>query len=89
MIPSEPSDCCSGPDCREAVEQLYGYLDGMLDDARRTVIKSHLDGCPECFEAYGFHYELKVVVSRRCQTELPESLRARVLAALEAFDQHD
>ncbi len=84
--PAAASTDCSEPGCREAVEELYVFLDGQLDDTRRSTIQRHIDDCSHCLDTFDFHLELKMVVSKRCQTELPAGLRDRVLAALESFD---
>jgi mycothiol system anti-sigma-R factor len=84
---------CSGPDgsgdCREAVAELFTYLDGALTDERRARIAGHLDGCSGCFDAFEFHAELKSVISKRCQTEVPAGLRQRIRAALAAASEPD
>ncbi len=70
-------------DCREAVQRLYHYLDGELDDARRAVIRSHLDECLPCLEAFDFEVELRQVIARKCRDQVPESLRMRISRAIQ------
>ncbi len=77
---------CSEPSCREAVDELFTFLDGQLTDDRRTAIQGHLDDCSHCLEQFDFHAELKQVVSEKCRTELPDGLKDRVFAALRALD---
>lgn len=74
------------PDCREAVEELYVFLDGQLDDERRALIQGHLDDCGHCLSAFEFHEELKRLVTDRCKSQMPDGLRDRVFAALESID---
>jgi mycothiol system anti-sigma-R factor len=71
-------------DCDETIERLYVYLDGELTDERRVQIARHLDLCGPCVRAYGFEAELRKVVASRCKDRVPESLVARVAAALAA-----
>jgi mycothiol system anti-sigma-R factor len=71
-------------DCNDALHQLYEYLDGELTDDRRSIIQHHLDTCQPCAEPYDFEAELRAVVRRKCQDEVPETLRAKVRKALEA-----
>ena len=72
-------------DCGEALSELYGFLDGELTADKRTVIRSHLDRCACCLEAFDFEAELRVVVSSCCRRdEVPEHLRIRVVQALRA-----
>ena len=80
---------CSGGEvahvgCQEAVRQLYVYLDGELTEERRVQIAVHLDECGPCADAAGFEAELRAVVSSRCKDRVPDSLIARVAAAIAA-----
>ncbi|MDA8075808.1 MAG: mycothiol system anti-sigma-R factor [Actinomycetota bacterium] len=70
--------------CQEAVRQLYVYLDGELTEERRVQIAVHLDECGPCADAAGFEAELRAVVSSRCKDRVPDSLIARVAAAIAA-----
>jgi mycothiol system anti-sigma-R factor len=70
------------PECSAALHELYGYLDGELTDARRAAIHRHLDECQPCAEPYDFEAELREVVRRKCQEQVPASLMAKVQAAL-------
>jgi mycothiol system anti-sigma-R factor len=75
------ADSGSG-ECREALTELYQYLDGYLAIERRTIIKSHLDLCGQCGSSYEFEFELRQVVSRRCSDQVPERLKARIFQAI-------
>jgi mycothiol system anti-sigma-R factor len=72
-----------GPECQEALDTLYHFLDGELTDERRIQIQRHLDDCSPCLEAFDFEAELKVVIARRCRETVPETLRLRIAIALE------
>lgn len=74
-------------DCRQAVSELYTYLDGELTEERRVDIKVHLDLCEPCGSAAGFESELRVVIAQKCQDHVPDALIARVAAALDAERQ--
>jgi mycothiol system anti-sigma-R factor len=79
------SGCGDGDvDCMEAVRQLYVYLDGELTETRRMEIAVHLDECAPCADAAGFEAELRAVISSRCKDRVPDSLIARVAAAIAA-----
>ena len=69
-------------DCAGALEELYTFLDGELTVERRLHIREHLDGCQNCYEAFDFEAELRIVVSTKCREEVPDSLRERVAEAL-------
>lgn len=75
-------DEAHGSECREALDVLYHYLDGELDEERRATIRYHLERCSPCLEAFDFEAELKVVIAQRCRESVPESLRDRVADAL-------
>ncbi len=70
-------------DCGEAVHRLYHFLDGELDDGRRLVIQTHLDGCLPCLDAFDFEKELRAVIARKCQERVPDDLRARIAVAIQ------
>ncbi len=70
------------PECREALHELYGYLDGELTPERRAAIHRHLDECQPCAEPYDFEAALRAVIRRKCQEQVPESLMHKVRAAL-------
>jgi mycothiol system anti-sigma-R factor len=70
-------------ECEDSLHELYEYLDGELTDDRREAIHRHLDECQPCAEPYDFEAELRSVIRRKCQEQVPESLVAKVRAALE------
>src|SRR3954454_12190405 len=78
---SEPHDHAV-TDCESALAEIYTYLDGELTDEKRHLIADHLDGCSPCVEAYDFEAELRMVISRRCRDEVPETLRIRIAEKL-------
>lgn len=69
-------------DCDEVIERLYVYLDGELTEERRIKIRRHLDDCGPCLKAFDFEFELRRVIAHKCQDRVPDSLLARVRAAL-------
>jgi mycothiol system anti-sigma-R factor len=73
-------------DCAESLKELYTFLDGELTVERRVHIQAHLEGCQDCYEAFDFEAELRMVVSTRCREEVPDQLRARVADALRACE---
>lgn len=70
-------------ECEDSLHQLYTFLDGELTDERREAIQRHLDSCQPCAEPYDFEAELRECIRRKCQEEVPDSLREKVVKALE------
>ncbi|MGZ4199978.1 MAG: mycothiol system anti-sigma-R factor [Acidimicrobiales bacterium] len=73
----------SATPCEDALKELYVYLDGELTEEKRTMITGHLDDCNPCLEAFDFEAELRMVISRRCHDDVPESLKLRIANELE------
>ncbi len=83
-----PNEAGAG-DCAESLKELYTFLDGELTVERRSTIRQHLDGCQNCYEAFDFEAELRIVVSAKCREEVPEELRARVAEALRNLSESE
>jgi anti-sigma factor RsiW len=74
--------------CRELVEFLMDYLDGVLPEPERSCFEGHLDECPDC-AAYLATYREAVRLGREAcaaaddaiPPEVPEDLVRAVLAA--------
>jgi mycothiol system anti-sigma-R factor len=73
--------------CDDALNELYRYIDGELDEATRVRISAHLDDCSPCLEAFDFEAELRRVVASRCQERVPDELRDRILNVLRTCDR--
>jgi mycothiol system anti-sigma-R factor len=70
------------PQCKEALAQIYTYLDGELTPDARVVIGRHLEECPPCGDLFGFQADLKKLIAQRCVDQPPEGLRQRIADAL-------
>jgi mycothiol system anti-sigma-R factor len=84
---SGPVPVDAAVDCREAVRELYIYLDGELTEERRIEIKMHLDMCRPCGTAVDFEADLRKVIAQRCRDHVPDTLIARVAEALQQESQ--
>lgn len=71
------------PDCTAALERLHEFLDGELTAERKQHISAHLESCGHCLEVFDFEAEIKIALSSRCKDEVPDSLLARISAAID------
>jgi mycothiol system anti-sigma-R factor len=72
--------------CAEAVKQLWEYLDGTLPDVNRAAIEEHLSFCRRCCGEVEFAQELKSFLARDAAEEIPDDVRARLLATLDELE---
>jgi mycothiol system anti-sigma-R factor len=72
--------------CAEAVRQLWDYLDGALPEANRAAIEEHLSFCRRCCGEVEFAQELRTFLARGAAEEIPEDVRARLLATLDELE---
>jgi mycothiol system anti-sigma-R factor len=72
--------------CAEAVRQLWEYLDGTLPDGDRAAIEEHLNFCRRCCGEVEFAQELRTFLARDAAEELPDEVRARLLATLDELE---
>ncbi|MGD8617977.1 MAG: zf-HC2 domain-containing protein [Gammaproteobacteria bacterium] len=66
-------------DCLEAIDNLYAYLDGELQD--REIIarfEAHLDHCHTCYSRAEMEKALNNRMVAAAESEVPESLRNRL-----------
>lgn len=64
--------------CAEVLAEVYLFLDSECDDARRDLIRRHLDECGSCLQQFGIEQEVKALVARCCQETAPVGLRDRL-----------
>jgi anti-sigma factor (TIGR02949 family) len=71
--------------CEEAFRRLDDYLDRELSGEEMTLVHEHLEICAGCAREFNFEASvLNGVRSKLRQIELPPSLEARILAALQS-----
>lgn len=73
---------CDGPDCQQALEKLYLFIDHEIDNASCDEIQAHLDGCSDCLTEFDLERIVKQLVSRSCAEQAPEPLRQKVLYSI-------
>jgi mycothiol system anti-sigma-R factor len=72
--------------CAEAVKQLWEYLDGTLPDGNRSAIEEHLSFCRRCCGEVEFAQELRRFLARDASEEIPDEVRARLIATLDELE---
>jgi len=72
--------------CAEAVERLWVYLDGALTANDRAALEEHLGFCRVCCGEAEFAQELRGFLVRSAREELPEDVRARLIASLDELE---
>jgi anti-sigma factor (TIGR02949 family) len=83
----EMDEWLSGGDCEQALRTLYHFLDGELTADRKEAIQRHLSECSPCLEAFDFEFELKIVIARSCQEQVPDGLRRRIADVIHEASQ--
>ena len=74
-------------DCDAVLRELYTFLDQELTPDTKAAIEGHLNGCNDCLEVFDFEAEVRLLIAKRCVEPIPESLRQRVLEAIERADE--
>lgn len=69
--------------CREAVELMADYLDGLLPDAEQARLEQHLAACPHCSE---YLAQLRATMDALGRAE-PEALSDAALGEIVALYQ--
>lgn len=72
--------------CAAAVKQLWEYLDGGLPEQDRTAIEEHLGFCRRCCGELEFAHELRAFLAQKGGEEIPEDIRARLIATLDDLE---
>jgi anti-sigma factor (TIGR02949 family) len=72
--------------CREAVRNLWEYLDRGLDEADRLAVDDHLAFCRRCCGELEFAKELRRLLVTRTEVELPGDVQARLEHVIDGLD---
>ena len=60
--------------CREALKNLYEYLDQQLDDKTVDEIREHLEKCKHCFDKYRFEENLNNLIKQKSQSDYNQAV---------------
>jgi mycothiol system anti-sigma-R factor len=67
------------PECADALERMFLFLDHEMDEADCARIRQHLADCEPCLEKYDLEGMVKSLVNRACGCDKPpEDLRTKV-----------
>ena len=69
--------------CQHALEHLYLYLDGELDDVTHTELRSHLEKCAICTGAFDFETQFKQLIREKLMEDVTDDMMARLKAAIQ------
>jgi len=76
--------------CREALQHLYDYLDGRLDNTTNEQIKNHLQICEHCLDKYEFEQILQGLVVEKGQVPVStDSLRDKISKRIQELDERE
>lgn len=70
------------PECGQALEKLYLFIDHEMDDASCDEIEAHIKSCSPCLDEYDLERVVKTLVARSCHDVAPEPLREKVLFSI-------
>jgi anti-sigma factor (TIGR02949 family) len=73
--------------CREAIRQLWNYLDGLVDEPERAAVEEHLSICRRCCGELEFAEELRGMLGRYGAEELPPDVHLRLVATLDELER--
>jgi anti-sigma factor (TIGR02949 family) len=75
--------------CRQAVEQLWAYIDGELQSIESERVHEHLAACHQCWPHYDFQKAFLDFVRRQAEQPIPPDLRRRVFLRLLAEEARE
>ena len=75
--------------CRQAVEQLWAYIDGELPAGESERVHEHLSACQECYPHYDFQKAFLDFVRRQSEKPIPSGLRRRLFLRLLAEESRE
>ncbi len=70
------------PECEEALDRLFEYIDHELPEEEIHRIGEHLKTCPPCEAEHKINEKIKRLVHQTKQETAPDALRHRILDAI-------
>lgn len=68
--------------CREAIEELWAFIDGELPADRADDVHRHLEACRDCHPHYDFQRAFREFLRAHSGCTMPSGLRRRVFLRL-------
>ena len=75
--------------CKECIDLLYDYIEGLLDQETSKSLEEHFEECPPCI-AFLNTYKSTTTLCRDTlnQVEVPEAVREALLKFLKENKEH-
>jgi anti-sigma factor RsiW len=70
--------------CQTGVDLLMDYLEGVVPDDMRTMLESHVDGCPKCAAFIASYLATPRILREATAAVMPPELQRSLLAFLRA-----
>jgi anti-sigma factor RsiW len=70
--------------CETGVELLMDYLEGVVPDDMRTILESHVAGCPKCVAFIASYLATPRILRDATVAAMPRELQESLLAFLRA-----
>ena len=73
-------------DCIEAIDQLYAYLDGEINNSVTIEkVERHIRHCDSCFTRSQLENELTKRIKKAAEKQVPESFKNRLHKLMDSF----
>lgn len=69
--------------CKDAVRQMWEYLEGAVSEADRLAVEEHLDFCMRCCGELEFATELKTFLASQGAEDIPVEVKQRLTKTLD------
>ncbi|MCI0432050.1 MAG: zf-HC2 domain-containing protein [Gemmatimonadetes bacterium] len=73
--------------CKEAVEQLWAYIDGELPASEADRVHDHLHACGACSPQHDYQRAFREFLRAQARERIPPDLRRRIFLRLLAEER--
>lgn len=74
--------------CTDAVRRLWGYLEDEVSAQDRAAVEEHLAFCRRCCGEVEFATELRTLLTKAADIDMPSSVEARLAGMLDDLVAH-